>query len=410
LEIDLYRKYRQRRDERKAVRRNWLRHEAYQSFQTCYPTQNVSGFRFSYGWLAGFLSRNGITLRFTTNKSQKIPEDYLNQILSWMRFNRRNSQVPGGTSGQHEGSIVDRYGLDSICNLDETPLPFEYLDGQTNADKWSNSVQVKSTASGWDKRQATLVLAVFGSGVPYVRPMIIFKGKEKYNGWRTQYFTRKREEEERQYDTRVDVRWNETAYANANLLINWIETSLVPVLPSGPRLLALDVAKFHYTEEVLCTLHSHDIIASLIPAGCTGLVQPLDVAVNKPFKNILRNILDDLLDKYQSQHQVNLRELRTSDTSAIAERRILVTQAVREAWEQFSTSQHDLIIKTFRKLGLTLPVDRSCDGELSVKGINSSLLQIGAWSRDHTREDRQIDFDQELEDEEDLGTEFVHRV
>jgi len=206
LEIDLYRKYRQRRDERKAVRRNWLRHKAYQSFQTCYPTQNVSGFRFSYGWLAGFLSRNGITLRFTTNKSQKIPEDYLNQILSWMRFNRRNSQVPEGTSGQHEGSIVDRYGLDSRCNLDETPLRFEYQDGQTNADKGSDSVQVKSTASGWDKRQATLVLAVFGSGVPYVRPMIIFKGKEKYNGRRSQYFTRKREEEERQYDTRVDVR------------------------------------------------------------------------------------------------------------------------------------------------------------------------------------------------------------
>jgi len=55
------------------------------------------------------------------------------------------------------------------------------------------------------------------------------------------------------------------------------------------------------------------------------------VAINKPFKNILRNILDDLLEKYQSQHEVDLRELRTSDTSAIAERRILVTHAVGEA-------------------------------------------------------------------------------
>jgi len=136
------------------------------------------------------------------------------------------------------------------------------------------------------------------------------------------------------------------------------------------------------------------------------------VAINKPFKNILRNILDDLLDKYQSQHEVDLRELRTSDTSAIAERRILVTHAVGEAWEQFSTSHQDLIIKTLRKLGLTLSVDGSCDEELSVKGINSSFLQIGDWSRDHTQEDRQIDPDQgqELEDEEDLGTEFVDWV
>jgi len=47
---------------------------------------------------------------------------------------------------------------------------------------------------------------------------------------------------------------------------------LVPALPLGPRLLALDVVKSHSTEEVLTTLNSYDIIPSMIPAGCTGLV------------------------------------------------------------------------------------------------------------------------------------------
>jgi len=233
---------------------------------------------------------------------------------------------------------VGRYLLDSICNLDETPLPFKYLDSQTYADKGSHSVQVKASNSGWDKRQATLLLAVFGSGKPRVRPLILFKGKELYSGRRGEYFQRKREKEMARYDTRVAIRWNESAYANASLLANWIEEFLVPALPSRPRLLALNVAKFHSTDEVLTTLRSNNITPSMIPLGCTGLVQPHDVLVNKPFKNILCDILEDYLDTYEAQHQVNLHELHQSNTSAIAERCILVTHAVGEAWEKFSST------------------------------------------------------------------------
>ena len=43
------------------------------------------------------------------------------------------------------------------------------------------------------------------------------------------------------YDPRVAIRWNESAYSNAGILVNWIEKYLVHALPSGPRLLALDM-------------------------------------------------------------------------------------------------------------------------------------------------------------------------
>jgi len=114
----------------------------------------------------------------------------------------------------------------------------------------------------------------------------------------------------------------------------------------------------------------------MVPAGCTGLVQPLDVSVNKPFKDILRDLLEDALDTYEKQHQLSLRELSKSNLVAIAERRILVTWAVGEAWERFCLKHQDLVINTFRKLGLTLPIDGSQDHELSIKGIDPSLLQI----------------------------------
>lgn len=265
--------------------------------------------------------------------------------------------------------------------MDETPLPFEYLDGQTYADKGSHTVQVKATTSGWDKRQATVVLGIFGCGKNRLRPLIIFKGKSSYTGTRSAYYQNKRDEEMSHYDSRVIVRWNETAYANATLLIEWITSFLVPVMPSGPKLLALDIAKFHCTEPVLQTLRDNDIIPSIIPAGCTGLVQPLDVSVNKPFKDLLRDLIDEALDRHENTHATDLRELRKSDHNAIAQRRILITKCVGEAWELFCIKHQELIVTTFRKLGLTLPIDGSCDNELAIKGISKELLEIGDWQR-----------------------------
>ena len=55
-----------------------------------------------------------------------------------------------------------------------------------------------------------------------------------------------------------------------------------------PTLLVLDLFGAHKTEEVLNTFSANDIVVSMIPGGCTSLVQPLDVSINRPFKDILR--------------------------------------------------------------------------------------------------------------------------
>jgi len=206
LEVNLCGKYQQRREARKAVRRSWFQRQAKHSFATCYPTKSQENFCFSTGWFSGFLSCHNITLRFTTNKSQKVLKDYLEVILSWLEFNRRNSQLRPGTLNQPVNPSSGRYLLDSICNIDETPLPFEYLNRQTDADKGSYSVQVRATCSGWDKRQATLVLAVFGTGNAHVQPLIIFRGKERYDTPRSRHLQIKREAEMARYNPRVSVR------------------------------------------------------------------------------------------------------------------------------------------------------------------------------------------------------------
>ncbi|RPA90090.1 hypothetical protein L873DRAFT_1719449, partial [Choiromyces venosus 120613-1] len=66
-----------------------------------------------------------------TNTASKLPTNFLNTILDWMKFNRHNSKLqPDNEMGLGDiPCIVGRYQLQNICNMDQTPLPFEYLEG-----------------------------------------------------------------------------------------------------------------------------------------------------------------------------------------------------------------------------------------------------------------------------------------
>ena len=167
-----------------------------------------------------------------------------------------------------------------ISNMDQTPLPFEYPCGKTYACKGDETAWARSIRSGWDKRQATLVLTVFADGIPYVKPDIFFGGtdnpalQESYYG-----------EERKHYDPRVDVYFNKKAYCNEGTTVKYITEKLVPAFTScrcdlpvpvettsrdlEPQpwtcrcqepelgkagLIALDAAKFHRTALVKETL------------------------------------------------------------------------------------------------------------------------------------------------------------
>jgi hypothetical protein len=57
--------------------------------------------------------------------------------------------------------------------------------------------------------------------------------------------------------------------------------------------------------------------------------------------------------------------------------RVLMTRCVGKAWEQFSTTRQEVVVQSFRKLGLSLPIDGSCDAELSIKGLDPEVLRSG---------------------------------
>jgi hypothetical protein len=121
----------------------------------------------------------------------------------------------GGGGGGDESTpywkknSLRKFPLNLIINLDEIPLPFEFLSGYTYDFKGVNTVAGKSERSGWDKRQATIILYIMADGSTPFKPVFIFQGKET---------VAKREH----YDDRVDVHFNETAY-NKNLFRKWLK-------------------------------------------------------------------------------------------------------------------------------------------------------------------------------------------
>ena len=105
--------------------------------------------------------------------------------------------------------IGSRYLPAVILNLDETPVPFEFLDGYTYDIKGVTTISGKSLRSGWGKRQAILVVYIFADGIKRCKPTLIFYSSD---------ITKSREEFF--LDPRVNIKYNKKAYNNKELLLS----------------------------------------------------------------------------------------------------------------------------------------------------------------------------------------------
>ena len=97
-----------------------------------------------------------------------------------------------------------------------------------------------------------------------------------------------------------------------------------------------------------------------VPPGCTSRVQVVDVLINKPFKDELRSLFEDHLDK-------NLDQYVDGKINA-SQRRVLMTKWVGEAWSKVGKMK-DSIIRSFKKCGLSVALDGSEKDEVNIQGL-----------------------------------------
>lgn len=357
MEKELFDIFLQQRQKGRLVRRGWFRRSARRLFKQYYGSDNIDMFVFSIGWFMGFQRRWGISCRALTKKAQHLPEEYRRLVINWLRFNRRHCSE-------------QQFPLNRILNIDEIPIPFEYFEGKTYDLKGSHTISARTHRSGWDKRQATLILYIFADGVgSRIKPKIIFHGVSGSGN-------RILGKEKHLYHPEVTIEFNPTAYNTEDLFLKFFDEELFPSLgisdfrnpPPQKTLLLLDVFAGHTTDTVLSKLRSANIITSLIPGGCTGLLQPLDTAVNKPFKGYLREFTDQYIDEQEEKLGCEVESWSVSD------KRVMTTHVVARAWEAFCKEKRELIQKSFRDVGVTLPVDGSEDSLLKVKGFEAEDL------------------------------------
>ena len=235
--------------------------------------------------------------------------------------------------------FIGRIKLSEIANMDQLPLLFEFLKGRTYAKRGEKTVRLKEGKSGHDKRQCTLQIAVFADGVPRCKPLLMFKGKPKSKDYR-------RRAEEKRYNPGVVIIFNEKAYANTSNLIDWIKNqysiaSAYPLRDNEPRFLALDafaphknkVAKLKENEsntarvkrekeerlqqELRDAFKKLNVTLSIIPGGCTGYVQVLDVLINKLIKAYIEEYEDIWIEEHFDEWEAG--------KWPVGERRILMT-------------------------------------------------------------------------------------
>ena len=96
------------------------------------------------------------------------------------------------------------------------------------------------------------------------------------------------------------------------------------------------------------------------------MIQPLDVVVNKPFK--------DRINHLASKHMQDNLDAYVNGKISAKERRILFTQWVGQAWEEVSSNK-EMVKRSFVKTGIAVAIDGSEDKEINIRGLDNYLVE-----------------------------------
>ena len=220
----------------------------------------IKDFIGSKNWCFKFMRRNKLGIRNKTNTGQHEPVDWEAKVESFLLF------------------IKDKkVGIDyeNICNMDEVPCTFDIPRNRTVDEVGKDDISIVTT--GYEKMNFTIVLAVLANGTK-LKPMVIFKRKTRPKG---------------NFPEGIIVTVNPKGWVDTEMMKFWLaevwKKRSIKIIFKPKSLLICDSARAHLTQEVnkeVQLLNSH---LGIIPGGLTKKIQPLDLTVNKSFKDKMKN-------------------------------------------------------------------------------------------------------------------------
>ena len=217
-------------------------------------------FKASDGWVRKFMKRNDLVLRAKTHISQTLPKDLEHKIAAFRR---------------EVASIFENsdFPLDYVCNMDETPVFHDLVPSKVVDSKGKKTINVRTTAS--EKNRVTVTLCCTASG-EMLSPFVVFKGKTK------------RGIKKVSVPHGVVCTTQAKGWMDEERMLEWIQKVWAPYVDGNRALLTLDTFSGHLTDRVKDALDKCGTKMLVIPGGCTSVLQPLDVSINKPFKAYIR--------------------------------------------------------------------------------------------------------------------------
>ena len=159
-------------------------------------------------------------------------------------------------------------------------------------------------------------------------------------------------------------------------MIDYIKEIIIPYVDrqrelleeEKPALVIMDNFKGQITSAVNALLEKNNIHVCLLPPNTTDRLQPLDVSVNKPAKDILKQQFEDW---YTAEiiKQLDGKDLETLELEPID----LSMAAVKEQgakwlveWAEYMADNPQIIVNGFIKAGISLALDGTLEDGASI--------------------------------------------
>jgi hypothetical protein len=149
----------------------------------------------------------------------------------------------------------------------------------------------------------------------------------------------------------VFVTHQDKSWMDEPLILWWVKDVLLKHTDGKHCLLVLvnDAFRAHITDSVTRSLHKANVSVVVIPGGCTSKIQPIDVCLNKPIKDMVRGEWEAfLLSQVEAGGDTDSMGAAKSDIA----KWILATNSML-------TSQRDLVVKCFKVCGISSAMNGS---------------------------------------------------
>jgi hypothetical protein len=173
-----------------------------------------------------------------------------------------------------------------ILNMDQTNTYFRMSPRTTINQCGARTINMRQVDNS---KRCTVTFTISASG-NILKPMVVYQGAP-----RGCIALRKLplHPHERHYAMQKKA-WFEEA-----VMLDWVENVLASYVATAPAgmipIVFLDSFKVHLLGSVAYAIKSLGVEVKFIPAGCTGLVQLINVGFNKPYKSNMSKIYTDFM-------------------------------------------------------------------------------------------------------------------